>query len=335
MKIKDYFTPNSYIYTGTVQSEEMIIHHYQIGQDVVITKDFTQLPDRMDYIQVIGLSKTDALQRIHDHFSIDSHVFEDILNVKQRNKIEVRGQTLFAVFHVNYLVEGVIKSDYMSLLLFEDTLISFHETTPDFLSPLHDILLQNGDLMNKPISYVFYLILDMITDHHLAVYENLEQLTQDFEEDVLEQKNMNQETFYRIRKHLLKLTQNVQPIFEQFTMLLKTPNDFIPSSIYGYFDDVQDHLSRLVSHLTAAKELQRQILDVHMNNQSNKMNRIMTTLTLFSAIFIPLYFLTGFFGMNFVHFQILEYEHAIGLFIFLCMILAGLMILLFKKMKWF
>ncbi|MDZ4197547.1 MAG: CorA family divalent cation transporter, partial [Candidatus Izemoplasmatales bacterium] len=219
MKIKDYFTPNSYIYTGSVQSQEMIVKHYQMGQDVIVTNDFTQLPDRKDYIQVIGLSKTEALLGIHEHFKIDSHVFEDILNVKLRNKIEVRGQTLFAVFHVNYLVDGLIKSDYMSLLLFEDTLISFHETTPEFLSPLHEVLLQNGDLLDKPISYVFYLILDMITDHHLAVFDNLEQLTLDFEEDVLEQKNMNQETFYLIRKHLLKLTQNIQPIFEQFTIL--------------------------------------------------------------------------------------------------------------------
>ncbi|MFU8786782.1 MAG: hypothetical protein ACNA7U_05980 [Candidatus Izemoplasmataceae bacterium] len=39
--------------------------------------------------------------------------------------------------------------------------------------------------------------------------------------------------------------------------------------------------------------------------------------------------------MNFVHFDILEYEYSLGIFIAMCFILAGLMFLLFKKMKWF
>ncbi|PKN14295.1 MAG: magnesium and cobalt transport protein CorA, partial [Deltaproteobacteria bacterium HGW-Deltaproteobacteria-24] len=54
----------------------------------------------------------------------------------------------------------------------------------------------------------------------------------------------------------------------------------------------------------------------------NLQEKIMATLTLFSAIFIPLSFLTGFFGMNFVHFGVLEYTHAVLLFTAMCVIIA-------------
>ena len=95
-----------------------------------------------------------------------------------------------------------------------------------------------------------------------------------------------------------------------------------------------DHLKRLDHQLAQSTEFMRQLLDIHMNNQSNQMNKVMTTLTLFSAIFIPLSFLTGFFGMNFVHFEVLEFDYALEVFIFLCIALAVGMIYLFKKKKW-
>ena len=101
-----------------------------------------------------------------------------------------------------------------------------------------------------------------------------------------------------------------------------------------YFDDLLDHLRRLDLLLVQSRELTRHLLDLNMNNQSNKMNKIMTTLTLFSAIFIPLSFLTGFFGMNFVHFGILEYPQAVGLFVGFCVIVAGVMYFIFKRSKW-
>ena len=59
----------------------------------------------------------------------------------------------------------------------------------------------------------------------------------------------------------------------------------------------------------------RHLLDLQMNNQSNRMNKIMGALTVFSAMFIPATFITGFFGMNFVNFDFLKHDY--GVFIVL------------------
>jgi len=222
----------------------------------------------------------------------------------------------------------------MSLLVFQETIISFHETHPTFLDELPDLINENHDVKNKSIDYLLFLILDIITDHHIDTFERVEKIQIQFEEQILDEKNIDQESFYIIRKQLLKLKNTVTPTLEQLEKTIeRSPIFTIENKLY--FDDLIDHLKRLDNHINQARELMRNILDLHINNQSNKMNRIMTTLTLFSAIFIPLSFLTGFFGMNFVHFEILAYEHALILFIVICMILASFMVLLFKKMKWF
>ncbi len=336
MKIKDYFTPKSMVYTGQHDDVKTVIRHYQYDEETFeLSDDFSGSAGVKHYIQVVGLSDVKTIETLKKHYPVEDIILEDIFNVHQRNKIEVRDGYLFAVFHSEYLEGNTIQEDYMSILLFNDTLISFHEREPKVLGPLVPLFESFHELRKRSVDFLFFQVLDILTDQHLDVYEYLEAYSTRFEEEILETKSINQEDFYLIRKHLLKLKNNISPTLEHLEKSLIKSQKIIRQDNLDYFDDLKDHLMRLDNHLNQARELMRHLLDLHINNQSNKMNRIMTTLTLFSAIFIPLSFLTGFFGMNFVHFEVLEYEHSLAIFIGLCFALAGLMFLLFKKMRWF
>jgi magnesium transporter len=124
-------------------------------------------------------------------------------------------------------------------------------------------------------------------------------------------------------------------MYEQIEKLIAYEHVLVTKDSLHYFDDLRDHLKRLDQKLYQSRDMMRQLLDLHMNNQSTKMNKIMSTLTLFSAIFIPLSFLTGFFGMNFHYFEALDYRYAVLVFIVVCVVIAGGMFLFFKKRRWF
>ena len=94
-------------------------------------------------------------------------------------------------------------------------------------------------------------------------------------------------------------------------------------------------MNRLDQKLDNLRDLMKTLLDLDLNNQSTRMNKIMSTLTLFSAIFIPLSFLTGFFGMNFVYFEVLRIEYAVLFFTGICILIAAAMLYIFKKHRWF
>jgi magnesium transporter len=134
---------------------------------------------------------------------------------------------------------------------------------------------------------------------------------------------------------MLNLKNHVSPVLEHLNQIMNKKSSLFMEDNMPFYDDLRDHLVRLDSRLDRSRELMRHLLDLHMNNQSNKMNKIMATLTLFSAIFIPLSFLTGFFGMNFVHFGILQYEYAVIGFTILCASIIIFMVWFFKKKKWF
>jgi magnesium transporter len=66
-----------------------------------------------------------------------------------------------------------------------------------------------------------------------------------------------------------------------------------------YFRDVHDQLVRLNESIEANRDLLGNALDAYLSAVSNRTNEIMKSLTLLSAVFLPLAFIVGFFGQNF------------------------------------
>lgn len=335
MNIKDYFLPKSFIYTGKHETVPTKVTHYHYDEKTLkMSNQFELLNVRNHYIQVVGLTDTEKIIKALKTFEIDELIIEDIFNVHQRPKIEVKEDYIFGVFRVVYKDHDKINHDYLSLIMKDNLLITFHETTPLYLDAIHPLFERESLFKERDTDHLLFHILDIITDKAIDLFDEFSETLTEFEETILENKKSDQEAFYLIRKELLTLKNNTSPMLEALEKVLEPSPLFKPNTVH-YYEDLVDHLKRLETNIIEARELMRHLLDLEMNNQSNQMNRIMTTLTLFSAIFIPLSFLTGFFGMNFIHFNILAYEQAVPLFLGFSIIIALVMIVLFKKMKWF
>src|SRR4029079_10878493 len=63
--------------------------------------------------------------------------------------------------------------------------------------------------------------------------------------------------------------------------------------------DVQGHIERVLTHVRRLESMAENAVQMHFSAQSHRTNEIMRTLTVLTAIFLPLNLVTGFFGMNF------------------------------------
>ena len=331
-----YFKPKTMVYTGKYVEQQTKVKHYQYDQDHFFEYDqFTPQDKYRNYIQIVGLTDVETIKKIQETYHIEPFIVEDILNVNQRVKIDYQDTYIFATLHNRYLDKEIIKVDYLSVYVTENTVISFHETEPTYLSALLPLLKDYPELKSQGSDLLFYHILDIITDDHIEIVDYLDNKMTAFEEDVLESKQFEQSAFYLLRKRMLQLHSIISPMYEQVEKMIQRKISVLTENSTNYFDDLKDHLKRLEMKLFQSRDMMRQLLDLHMNNQSTKMNRIMSTLTLFSAIFIPLSFLTGFFGMNFHYFSALNFPYAIAVFIGSCLLIAIGMLVFFKKRHWF
>lgn len=101
-----------------------------------------------------------------------------------------------------------------------------------------------------------------------------------------------------------------------------------------YLRDVGDTLGRVYDTLDSAREVLSNILDVNLSVQSHRMNEVMKTLTILSAIFLPLTFLAGIWGMNFQFMPELHWRYGYALAWAVMIVVAVGQVLYFRKRGW-
>lgn len=336
-KSKRKFLPGSLVYTGDAP-KETIIKHVKYNKQSIIKQNTVQdlQDDVVDWIVVEGLSNVDKVKELCQSFDVDHLVIEDILNVQQRTKFEVFDDYIFIVVRYATNNNGIVQYDYMSVLLFHDCIITFSEQVHPFV---HDVLerLQNEEsiIKSKRHDYLLYVLLDMIVDESIDVHNDIHKTLVDIEQDILALDSSDQLELYNIRKQLVFIRNLTDQLKLHLTSELLGNHHFFEEHNMKYYADVIDHIMNLNNRVLNDIETIKHILDVYINTMSNKMNQIMKTLTIFSAIFIPLSFIAGIFGMNFTNFPILQQSWGMIFFIALCLFIPALMILYFFKKGWF
>jgi len=82
------------------------------------------------------------------------------------------------------------------------------------------------------------------------------------------------------------------------------------------------------------------MLDIYMSSVSNKMNEVMKVLTIFAAIFIPLTFIAGVYGMNFnpdaspINMPELNWAWGYPMVWIIMITVAFILLIYFKRKKW-
>ena len=151
--------------------------------------------------------------------------------------------------------------------------------------------------------YLVYKILDALTDSFFPVLEAMDEEIDRIEEQMLTRTtDEHRNRILQLRHVLVDLRRVVTPQRD----LLQTGGDFI-SDVPGLegdrathlFRDIYDHLIRISDMIDSYRDLLSGALDLHLSVQSNRMNIVMERLTKVATVFLPLTFLTGFFGQNF------------------------------------
>jgi magnesium transporter len=103
----------------------------------------------------------------------------------------------------------------------------------------------------------------------------------------------------KIKRALLHLRRIVAPQRETLNRLARDEIAAIGREDRIYFRDVYDHLVRLYDITEGLRDLAAGTLDTYLSVINNRMNEVMKTFTLITVLFMPISFVTGFFGMNF------------------------------------
>lgn len=152
-------------YNGKLNNKTEIRHtwydHKQVHSEVVATLSTLHLqPGKVNWIQVCGLSDEDLVSKLCQNLGLSFLVIQDILNVRHIAKIEETGQHLFAVLNSYSLDMGILKSEYHSVVLGKDLVISFEEGDGRTYDPVRNTLQEGiGQVRQHGADFLFNLLI--------------------------------------------------------------------------------------------------------------------------------------------------------------------------------
>jgi magnesium transporter len=284
------------------------------------------------WINVNGLSNTDDIVMLGNHFELHPLIQEDIVSTNQRPKIDEYEDYLFIVFkmlHYNEAEELII--EHVSLIIGKDYLVTFQESEGDVFEDLRDRL-ENGKgrLRGAGADYLMFAILDAVVDNYFSVVEFLSNKVEILEDKLFDNKedpNITEE-IQDIKKEILRIRRAVLPLREVVNRLEKIETPLIEERTNKYIRDLYDHIIQVNESVEIYREMIWGLMDMYMTTISNKMNEVMKVLTIMASIFIPLTFLAGIYGMNFDHMPELHFKYSYYY-------LLGVMVLVFFGMLWY
>ncbi len=257
------------------------------------------------WIDIKGLGSQDVLNFIQEKFTINPLVMEDIVHTHQRPKNEEHDGYNFVVSRMLELGTRLeLKNEQLSFLLFDKMLISFQEDYDDILEPVRTRLRKNtkGNIRILGSSYMMYAIMDTVIDHYFTIVNRLGDELEIVEEH-LYQKPRKQLMFriQGVKKLMISMRRAAWPERDKLNDLLRADNKLINPDTHVFLRDAYDHSIQVIDLIESMRETATSLLDLYLSLMSNKMNEVMKTLTIISAIFIPLTFIAGVYGMNFAH----------------------------------
>jgi len=295
--------------------------------------------DNVSWINIDGLCKPDV-EAICQHFGIHNLLLEDILSVGQRPKMDDIEGVLFCLLNMLYFNEQkcCIEQEQISIVLGKNFVITFQDDAHrDVFNGIRDRLyLPGSKLRQRGADYLCYSLVDVIVDNYFEVMENLGDKIEELEEEII--RNSNTRSLAKLnsfRKELIVLKRSVAPVREIVNGFIKSESDLLDDKMTKYFKDVYDHIIQATDAVENYRDLMTNMQDLYISQVNLKMNEVMKVMAIVTCLLAPATVIGGIFGMNF---EIIPYAHqrwGFYLTVGLMLVIPMIMLVIFKRRKWF
>lgn len=223
----------------------------------------------------------------------------------QRPKVEEYADHFFLVMHSVEArkAEATLHLSWRQIDLFvgRNYVVSVHlGELPEIARVWKDALNRRAIMQNGSGRLAYYL-LDAVVDRYIEMVDHIEDVLDELEDAVIDPaaKEGAVKDIFLFKRQLINFRKKAGPLREAINEMTSRNFPYISEDTSFYLRDVYDHLIRLSDILDSYRDILTGALDVHLSAVSNRLNVIMKRLTIVATIFMPLAFLTGFWGMNF------------------------------------
>ena len=247
----------------------------------------------------------DELARVRDCFGLHELAVEDAQTFHMRPKVEsYDGEVQLVILRTARYDDPAEEVEFgeISVFLSPKFVITVRQGVASELKGARARLEQRPDLLDIGTPAVLWAILDSVVDNYAPVIAGMERDIDQIEATVFSGTVAPTERIYSLRREATDFYRAVHPLLAVVSTLEREADSYLAP----YLRDVHDHLVLVNEEVSAQRDLLGTILEANMavisveqTKVSVRQNTTMERLTVLATVFLPLTFVTGFFGQNF------------------------------------
>lgn len=256
-------------------------------------------PDSRFWVDLVDPTKED-LDWLERDFGILHLTTEDLANQGQRAKLEEFDNYNYIVAFDMKFIDNAIETYEVDFLIGQTFLISSHRGTLASEEERARMAQRLPHTMARGVDFLLYVLLDALVDRYFPALNAFDEAIDVLEDAIVADPTpavLN--TIFTMKRNVVQLRKVINPQLETFSRLTSASYGVVQPDNLVYYRDVHDHLIRIFEVVDSYRDQMSSALDAYLSMTSNRMNEVMKRLTVVAAIFLPITFLTGVFGMNF------------------------------------
>jgi len=241
----------------------------------------------------------DDYRLLSDTFKFHQLTIEDVKHQNQRPKLDGYDGYVFAVVFVIALTGDEVSFREHHLYIAPDYLVTVHLQPEPSFDKLNERIAESPQSACRKSSFLTYLVMDALVDRTFTALETLDEAVDKLQDEVLRNANNAQLALLQDMKHSAVEMRRILGAQRDMFQRLVTLSLEADRETTAYYRDVYDHIIRQYETVDSLRDLLTGAMDVYLSTVSNRLNMTVKALTVVASLFLPLTFLTGFFGMNF------------------------------------
>ena len=279
----------------------------------------------------------DDFKLLEETFKFHPLTIEDIQHQNQRPKIDEYPDYNFAViFQADWLGDDVAFREH-HLYVGPHWLISVHLEPSSVLAELKDRLAKSPELTKGQPAFLTYFVIDALVDATFPALEQVDDTVEQIESEIVAKARPESlRRIYHLKHSVTELRRFLGAQRDVFQRLTTHGIHLQQQDMTLYYRDVYDHIVRQYETVDSLRDLLTSAMDVYLSTVSNRLNETTKALTVIASLFLPLSFLTGFFGMNFAYLvTVLETPYwAFAVGVGTMLIATGIQLYFFRRRGW-
>jgi len=237
---------------------------------------------------------------LEDVFKFHALTIEDIKHQDQRPKVDDYPEYNFAVIFVAEWSNDEVLFREHHLFIGPNYLITVHLDPAPILLQLQERIHKNPEFTKGQPAFLTYMVIDVLVDATFPVLEQLDEIVDRLEDDITEKASDDSlNRIYHLKHSVTELRRFLGAQRDLFQRLVTHGIHLQQQDMTLYYRDVYDHIVRQYETVDSLRDLLTSAMDVYLSTVSNRLNQTTKALTVIASLFLPLSFLTGFYGMNF------------------------------------